>query len=101
MFTFVSQAHAAITAASNTTGSTATTFASVIAPFVANIVSPLIELMFAVAIVLFVWGIVQMLMHGDDATARQTGQNHMIAGLVGIFVMVSAWGIIHFISNTI
>ena len=77
------------------------TFASVIDPVIANILDPLIMLMFAVAVVVFVWGVVEMFIHGDDAAARQKGQWHMLGGIVGIFIMVSAWGIIYFISNTI
>ncbi len=93
MNSFVNIAHA-------TTNSKAT-FASIVDPIMSNIVSPLIMLMFAVAMVVFVWGVAQMFIHGDDASARQTGQNHMIAGIVGIVIMVSAWGIIYLISNTI
>ena len=76
-------------------------FAAVIDPIITNIVSPLVMLMFAVAIIVFVWGIVEMLMHGDDATAREKGRWHMLAGVIGICIMVSAWGIIYFISGTI
>jgi NADH:ubiquinone oxidoreductase subunit 6 (subunit J) len=76
-------------------------FASVVDPIIASILDPLVMLMFAVAVVVFVWGIVEMLMHGDDATAREKGRNHMLGGIVGIVIMVSAWGIIYFISNTI
>jgi len=76
-------------------------FATVVDPIITNIVAPLIELMFAVAIVVFVWGIVEMFMNGDDATAREKGRWHMLFGVIGIFIMISAWGIINFISATI
>ncbi len=76
-------------------------FASVADPIIVNIVNPIVMLMFAVAIIIFVWGIVEMLMHGDDSTAREKGRNHMLGGIVGIVIMVSAWGIVHFISNTL
>ena len=76
-------------------------FASAVDPIIANILDPIVMLMFAVAVVVFVWGIVEMLMHGDDSTAREKGRNHMLGGIVGIVIMVSAWGIIFFISNTI
>jgi len=76
-------------------------FAAVIDPIITNIVSPLIMLMFAVAIIVFVWGVVQMMINGDDAEARQKGRWHMLSGVIGIFIMVSAWGIISLISNTL
>ena len=76
-------------------------FATVVDPILVHIVDPLIMLMFAVAIVVFVWGIVEMMIHGDDATAREKGRWHMLAGVIGLVIMVSAWGIVYFISNTI
>jgi hypothetical protein len=76
-------------------------FATVVDPIIVNIVDPIIMLMLAVAIVVFVWGVVEMMLHGDDATARDKGRNHMLAGIVGLVIMISAWGIIYFISNTI
>ena len=76
-------------------------FAAIVNPFIDNIVSPIIMLMFAVTIIVFVWGVVEMLMHGDDASAREKGRWHMFFGIIGIFVMVSAWGIIQLISNTL
>ena len=76
-------------------------FGKVIDPIIYHIVDPLIMLMFAVAIVVFVWGIVEMLMHGDDSTAREKGRWHMLGGVIGIVIMISAWGIVYFISNTI
>jgi hypothetical protein len=94
MIPFVEQAYAATT---NTTA----TFASVVDPIIKNIVDPLVLLAFAVAIFVFVWGIYQMFSNGDDPSARSTGQSHMIWGIVGIAIMLSAWGIIYFILNTI
>jgi hypothetical protein len=76
-------------------------FASVINPIIANIVNPVVEFMFALALIVFVWGVVEMLMRGSDATARSTGRNHMLGGIIGIFIMMSAWGIINLISNTL
>ncbi|MES2314889.1 MAG: hypothetical protein V4524_03080 [Patescibacteria group bacterium] len=76
-------------------------FASVVDPIFTHIVNPLIMLMFAVAIIVFVWGVIQMMINGEDGDARTKGRNHMLAGVVGIMIMVSAWGIVYFISNTI
>ncbi|HTK33129.1 MAG TPA: hypothetical protein VL335_01115 [Candidatus Paceibacterota bacterium] len=77
------------------------TFAKVIDPIITNIVDPIIMLMFAVAIIVFVWGIVEMMMNGDDSSAREKGRWHMLAGIIGLVIMTSAWGIVYFISNTI
>lgn len=78
-----------------------TTFASVINPIISNVVNPVVELMFAVALIVFVWGVVEMLMKGGDADARTKGRNHMLGGVIGMLIMMSAWGIVNLIANTI
>jgi alcohol dehydrogenase class IV len=89
---FVPHAHAA---------STADAFGRAIEPIVVNIVNPIVMLMFAVAVVVFVYGIVEMVSHGGDPDARTKGRNHMLGGVVGMFIMLSAWGIIHLVANTV
>ncbi len=76
-------------------------FASVIDPIIRNIVDPVVELMFAVALIVFVWGVVEMLMKAGDAEGRATGKRHLFGGIIGMFIMMSAWGIIYLISNTV
>ena len=78
-----------------------TSFASVISPIIANIVNPIVELMFAVALIVFVWGVVEMMLKGGDAEARSKGRNHMLGGVIGMVIMMSAWGIVNLISNTV
>lgn len=78
-----------------------TSFASVISPIISNVVNPVVELMFAVALIVFVWGVVEMLMKGGDADARTKGRNHMLGGVIGMLIMMSAWGIVNLIANTI
>ena len=84
-----------------TTDTTTAAFANLVNPIIDNVVSPLLMLAFAIAIVVFVWGVVQMLIHGDDPDARIKGRNHMLAGIIGFVIMLSAWGIVEFIADTI
>ncbi len=78
-----------------------TAFGNVIDPIISNIVYPIIELMFGLAVLIFAWGVLQFVIHGDDEGARDTGKATMLWGTAGLFIMVSAWGIIYLISNTI
>ena len=59
-----------------------------------NIVYPLITLLLALAVLLFVWGSFQYLLNAEDASARQQGKQHILYGLIGIVVMVSAFTIL-------
>jgi len=72
----------------------------VISPIMSNIVNPAIELLMLAAIVVFVWGVVQMIMNSEESEGRAAGQRHMLWGIVGLFIMVSAYGIVRLIAST-
>lgn len=76
-------------------------FGKVIDPIINNIVTPIVGLMFAVGVVVFAFGVMEMIWHGDDADARTKGRNHMLSGVIGMVVMMSAWGLIYLVSNTV
>jgi hypothetical protein len=64
------------------------------------IVDPLIYLLFGLALIYFLWGVLQFIMSADNDEARNTGKRHMIWGIIGMFIMISAWGIIGIITGT-
>ena len=78
-----------------------TAFGNLINPIIKNIVYPVIGLLFGLAVLLFVYGVFQMIFWGEDAKARENGKATIIWGTVGMAIMVSAWGLIYFISNTV
>jgi uncharacterized membrane protein len=81
--------------------STADAFGKAIAPILVHIINPIVMFMLALALVVFVFGILEMLSKGADAEAHSKGKTHMVAGVVGMFIMISAWGIINIIANTV
>ncbi len=64
-----------------------------------NVVNPLIALMFVGAVLVFLWGVMRYIRGADDETERQTGQRHMIYGVVGLVIMLSAVAIVNLIKN--
>ena len=76
-------------------------FGKVVDPIIANIVNPIVELMFAIGLIVFVFGVIEMIINGDDAAARTKGRNHMLGGVIGMFIMMSAWGIIYLVASTV
>lgn len=78
-----------------------TAFGNVVNPIISNIVYPAIQLLFGLAVVYFVYGVLQFVFGGADETARAKGKSTILWGSVGIFIMVSAWGIIYLVSNTV
>jgi large-conductance mechanosensitive channel len=79
----------------------ATAFGNIVNPIIKNIVYPVIGIVFGLAVLLFVYGVLQMVFWGEDAKARENGKNTIIWGSIGMAIMVSAWGIIYFVSNTV
>ncbi len=64
------------------------------------ILNPLILLGFAVAVIVFFWGIVQFIRTETADAGREEGKSKIFWGLFGIFIMISAYGIINLILNT-
>ena len=79
----------------------ATAFGRVVGPIVSNIIMPIVALMFAVGIVVFVYGVIEMIWKGGDPDVRARGRMHMLGGIIGMVIMLSAWGIIYLIYNTV
>lgn len=65
-----------------------------------HILNPLIALVFAIALVVFFWGIVEFIMNPNDNRAKEQGKQNILWGLVGMFIMVGVYGIIRLILNT-
>ncbi|MES2060262.1 MAG: hypothetical protein V4438_04495 [Patescibacteria group bacterium] len=65
-----------------------------------KIVNPLIIVMFAFALVGFLWGIRAYITNSDDHEARVKGTTHIMWGFIGMFLMVAAFTIVHIVLNT-
>jgi len=59
-----------------------------------------IPLIFAVAIVMFIWGVVQFVINTDDEAKKTKGRQFMIWGIIALTVMVSVWGLVSILGNT-
>lgn len=62
---------------------------------------PVISLLFGVAFVIFVYGIVKFIRNADNDTGRKEGKDSIIYGIVGMVIMVAVFGIIRIIAGTI
>ena len=77
------------------------TFSKLFANVKNQIITPIIYLLFALAIVYFVWGVMVFIQNAEAPDKRKEGYDHMIWGIIGIFIMVSAIGIINIITATL
>lgn len=62
---------------------------------------PLITLLTAIALLMFLWGGFQFVLGSGNPEARKTGQRHMIWGIIGMLVMLSAYAILTVAANTV
>ncbi len=58
------------------------------------ILNPIIGLAFAVALLVFFWGIFQFIASETADAKREEGKKKILWGLVGMFIMFSAYGLI-------
>lgn len=66
-----------------------------------KIVNPLIRAIFAAAMIMFFWGVLQFIRGAGDESARSIGKQHMIWGIVGMAIMVSAFTVIQIATGQI
>ena len=61
-------------------------------------------LLFALATILFLWGVTEFIINRDNEEEREKGKRHMIWGLTGLVIMFVAngiiWLLINFVAST-
>jgi hypothetical protein len=65
-----------------------------------SISNSFIPILVALALLVFFYGVVRYVIAGDGSDDREEGRWFMIYGIIGLFVMVSVWGLVSVISNT-
>ena len=60
----------------------------------------IIPLIFALAVVMFVWGVVQYVINSDEEAKKEKGRQFMLWGLIALTVMVSVWGLVRILGTT-
>ncbi|MCI5051052.1 MAG: pilin [Candidatus Pacebacteria bacterium] len=64
------------------------------------LLNPVIVLMFAIALVTFIWGMFSFFGRKDNTEEIEKGKRHMLWGIIGMAIMVSVFGIMNFITST-
>lgn len=66
------------------------------------IINPILALLFAAGLLVFMWGIVQFLIGlSGDSESKDDGKRHMLWGVIGMFVMVAAVAIVNLVASSI
>ncbi len=64
-----------------------------------KIVIPFVNLLLVAATLFFMYGIIEYIAKSDSDEGRSTGRRHMIWGIVGLVIMISAASIVLIIQN--
>jgi len=66
----------------------------------ATFLGNLVPIFITIGVLYFIWGVI-MYVIADDEEAKSSGKNRMIWGLIGMFVIVSFWGLINVLQTTL
>lgn len=73
----------------------------IVQDFFRAVVDPAIKLLFALAIVYFVYGVFTYVRDSSESSSRTEGANHILYSTIGLFIMISVWGIIGLLQGII
>lgn len=65
-----------------------------------DILNAVIGLLSGLALVYFIWGMVKYIQGSDNEQTRKEGQQMMLYGIIGLFVLVSVWGLVRVLVST-
>ncbi len=64
------------------------------------ILFPLLSFMLTVAFLYFLWGAYEFVANAESDSGRDTGKQHMLYGIIGMVVMVSALALLRIVAGT-
>ena len=76
-----------------------TSFDSLIV-LVNDILGKLVPIFIAIAVIVLLVAIVRYITAGEDEEKRSKAKSLMIYGIIGLFVMISLWGLVAILSGT-
>jgi uncharacterized membrane protein YidH (DUF202 family) len=66
-----------------------------------SIVTQLVPLLMALAVLMFFWGIVKFIAGIGNEETREGGKRLMVWGMIALFVMVGFWSIIGYVQESL
>ncbi len=65
-----------------------------------TLINSVIPLLFTLASVGFMWGVIKYFINPDNEEARKKGKTYMLWGIIALFVMISMWGLVGVLTRT-
>ncbi|MDP2788920.1 MAG: hypothetical protein Q8O46_02615 [bacterium] len=64
------------------------------------IAKTIIPLIFALAVVMFLWGVVQYVINDGKEEKKEDGKKFMVWGIIALTVMIGVWGLVGILGRT-
>lgn len=61
----------------------------------------IIPLIFTLAVAFFIYGVVQFMLNDSNEEKREKGKQYMVWGIIALTVMVSVWGLVKIVGDTV
>lgn len=61
----------------------------------------IMPLLIALAVMFFIWGVITYVINPDNEDKRNQGKSFMIYGIIALFVIISVWGLVAVLTNTL
>lgn len=65
-----------------------------------GLIQGLIPIVIGLGVLVFLWGILQYVL-ADDESGKEKGRTFMLWGIIALFVMVSVWGLVNILRETL
>ena len=66
----------------------------------AGIIQALIPIVIGLAVLVFIWGVLRYVLNSSDA-GKAEGRTFMLWGIIALFVMVSVWGLVNILRDSL
>lgn len=77
----------------------AKTFGEYVTSIYKGIIPPLIPVLVGIAVLVFIWGVIKYLTAADDPEKAKEGMKTITWGVIGLFVIISVWGLVAILVN--
>lgn len=68
--------------------------------FVKNFMNVATGLIMAAATLYFLWGVFEFVKAAGDEEQRKEGRGKIVAGIIGLAIMASVWGLVRWVTGT-
>lgn len=75
------------------------TLDAIVDKIIREIINPFIAFIIGLAVLVFIYGVLQTILNSENTEKQEAGKRHMLWGIIGIAIMVSAIGIIAVINS--